>query len=77
MKATAKHDCSVTLTTDMDSLSLNRVPILKGQVLDLPVYRDELVKNKQIAEAIGERAVAFKYDFMLMLTYSKDFDYSE
>ena len=77
MKAIAKHDCEVTLTTSLDSISLNRMAVKKGQEINLPVYKDEEIKSEQVAEIIGKRSVVFQDSIVLIPTYSKDFDYSE
>ena len=76
MKATAKHDCSITLTTDLNQLSFNRQRVVKGQVIELPVFKDEKLKPP-ISDTLGERCVVFKDEIMLMPTYSRDFDYQQ
>jgi len=75
MKAIAKHDCSVTLTTSLESLSLNRMPVSKGQVIELPVFEDKELPDGKIAEVLGKRTVVFQDGMMLIPTYGKDFDY--
>ena len=75
MKAIAKHDCSVTLTTSLESLSLNRMSVSKGQEIELPVFEDKELPDGKIAEVLGKRSVVFQDGIMLMPTYSKDFDY--
>lgn len=77
MKAIAKHDCSVTLTTSLDALSLNRMVVLKGQEIVLPVYKDEILPDGKISDVLGKRTVVFQDEIMLIPTYSKDFDYVE
>ena len=75
MKAIAKHDCSVTLTTSLESLSLNRMSVTKGQEIELPVFEDKELPDGEAAEVLGKRSVVFQDGIMLMPTYSKDFDY--
>lgn len=75
MKAIAKHDCSVTLTTSLESLSLNRMSVSKGQEIELPVFEDKELPDGKVAEELGKRSVVFQDGIMLMPTYSKDFDY--
>lgn len=75
MKARAKRDCEVTLTMDLNSISLNRMSVSKGQVINLPVYSDEKIKSKTLSEILGDRCVTFKNQILLMPTYSNDFDY--
>lgn len=77
MKAIAKHDCSVTLTTSLEALSLNRMAISKGQEIELPVYEDKMLPDGKVADVLGKRSVVFQDGIMLMPTYSKDFDYVE
>ena len=76
MEAIAKHDCSVTLTTSLDMLSLNRMMVRKGDKISFPVYLDKEITG-QVAEAIGNRTVVFIDNGILIPTYSKDFDYVE
>lgn len=75
MKAIAKHDCSVTLTTSLESLSLNRMGVRKGQEIEFPVYEDKELPDGEIADVLGKRSVVFQDGIMLIPTYSKDFDY--
>lgn len=75
MKAIARHDCEVTLTTSLGVLSLNRMAVSKGQVIELPVYEDKTLPEGKIADVLGKRSVVFKDNFWLIPTYSKDFDY--
>lgn len=77
MKAVAKHDCSVTLTTSLEALSLNRMSVQKGQEINLPVFKDETLPDGKIADVLGKRSVVFQDGIMLIPTYSKDFDYVE
>jgi len=77
MKAIAKRDCQVTLTTSLDSISLNRMDVKKGQEINLPVYKDEEIKSKRVSEILGNRSVVFQDSIVLIPTYSNDFDYSE
>lgn len=60
MKAIAKHDCQVTLTTSLDSISLNRMDVKKGQAIELPAYKDETFPDGKISEVLGKRSVVFK-----------------
>lgn len=76
MKAIAKHDCSVTLTLDLNTLSLNRIGVKKGDVLEYPIREDKELKMP-ISKHLGERSVIFEMDGWLVPTYSKDFDYIE
>lgn len=77
MKAIAKHDCTVQLTTSLNTLSLNRMAVSKGQVIELPVYEDKTLPDGFIADRLGKRSVVFKDGIMLIPTYSKDFEYTE
>lgn len=77
MKAIAKHDCEVTLTTSLNSISLNRMSVKKGQTIELPVYKDEEIKSEKISSILGKRSVVFQDSIVLIPTYSNDFDYSE
>ena len=77
MKAKAKHDCSVTLCLDLNSISLNRASVKKGDVLEFPVFRDRKL-GPPISEHLGDRSVTFiGHDGMLIPTYSRDFEYIE
>ena len=75
MKAIAKHDCPVRLTTSLEILSFNRMIVKKGQVIELPVYKDEKITSKLITDVLGNRTVVFQDGIMLIPTYSKDFEY--
>lgn len=75
MKAIAKHDCQVTLTTSLDSISLNRMDVKKGQTIELSVYKDEEIKSEQVSAILGRRSVVFQDSIVLIPTYSKDFEY--
>jgi hypothetical protein len=76
MKAIAKHDCSVALTLSLDTLSLNRMSIKQGDIIDFPVYLDKKL-NKPISDILGKRSVTFQDGITLIPTYSKDFEYIE
>lgn len=76
MKAIAKHDIGVTLYFDLNSISLNRMTILRGQEITDPVVNDENLTGK-ISEILGTRSVTFMYNGMYMPTYSRDFEYIE
>lgn len=76
MKAIAKHDCSVTLSLSLESISLNRASVKKGDVLEYPVHRDTELK-KPISDTLGDRCVIFQDKIGFIITYSKDFDYTE
>ena len=77
MKAIAKHDCSAALTTSLDSISLNRMAVSKGQIIELPVYKDITFPDGKFTYVLGKRSVVFQEGIMLIPTYSNDFDYVE
>jgi len=76
MKAIAKHDCSVALTISLDILSLNRMSVKKGDIINFPVYSDKKL-NKPISDILGKRNITFQNGITLIPTYSKDFKYIE
>lgn len=77
MKAIAKHNCAVTLTTSLEILSLNRMNVKKGFVFDLPVHKDEKLKSAPIVKLLGDRTVVFQDGIWLIPTYARDFNYVE
>lgn len=76
MKAIAKHNISVTLYFDLNSISLNRMKILQGQEITNPVVSDKPLTGK-ISEVLGNRCVTFLWGDLHMPTYSRDFEYIE
>lgn len=75
--AIAKHNCEVTLYVSLDSISFNKRKIKKGTKIDLPVYKDQIIKDEDIAIFLGKRNVVFREEIYLIFTTSKDFEYIE
>ncbi len=76
MKAIAKHDCTVTATLSLESISLNRMSVEKGHVINLPVHEDKELHDP-IARVLGDRTVIFRDGAWFIPTYSRDFNYVE
>lgn len=74
MKAIAKHDCTVGLWIDLNSLSLNRMEVKKGDVLEFPIHEDKELTGI-ISEKLGKRCITFKDGMHYIPTYSRDFEY--
>ncbi|KKL47215.1 hypothetical protein LCGC14_2337800 [marine sediment metagenome] len=76
MKAIAKHDCFVTLYINLNSISLNRAFVRKGDVIEAEVHEKKELKGI-IAETLGIFTVTFKRDGYYIPTFSKDFNFTE
>lgn len=74
MKAIAKHDCTVTLYLNLNSISFNFRPINKGGSVEGEIFEDEKL-NGIMKDVLGDRCVTFICDGFYIPTYSKDFKF--
>ena len=65
--ATAKHDCNVTLTMSLDSISLNKLQVVKGEKINFPVHKDEVLSSPRIVEVLGTVVLSFVMVYFLCL----------
>lgn len=75
IRAIAKRDCSVTLYVSLDSISLNRMSVQKGQAIEFEVHEDKELPEGPVSETLGRRSVTFNDGMFLIPTYSNDFEY--
>ena len=75
VKATAKHDANVSMFVDPNALSLLRVVILGGTVIEREVIEDRTLTGP-LAEILGDRAVTVRLEddsLYMSSLHSKDF----
>jgi hypothetical protein len=75
LKATAKEDCSITVSINLNSFSSNNKWFDKGESISGDVYIDKPLPG--ILNKLGNREVIFYIRGFYYITYSKYFEYSE